>query len=66
SWFRSPRYEGKHRCHNRSDYPDMDPELQVNLVWSGPGWIEREAIPPVPPEIASLMREVSTVGKLVE
>ncbi|MFC5105699.1 hypothetical protein [Kibdelosporangium philippinense] len=44
----------------------MDPELQVNLVWSGPGWIEREAIPPVPPEIASLMREVSTVGKLVE
>ena len=24
-------------CHNRSDYPTLDPALQVNLVWSGPG-----------------------------
>ena len=24
-------------CHNRSDYPALDPSLQVNLVWSGPG-----------------------------
>ena len=23
-------------CHNRSDYPDVDPALQVNLVWSRP------------------------------
>ncbi|HHX47145.1 MAG TPA: FAD-binding protein, partial [Brevibacterium sp.] len=21
-------------CHNRSDYPEMDPEMRVNLVWS--------------------------------
>ena len=21
-------------CHNRSDYPELDPSLQVNLVWS--------------------------------
>ncbi len=53
-------------CHNRSDYPQLDPELQVNLVWAGPGRIEREKIPPVPAEIALLMREVSTEGKLVE
>ncbi|MEV1173642.1 hypothetical protein [Nonomuraea sp. NPDC049784] len=53
-------------CHNRSDYPDLDPALQVNLVWSGPGSVEREAIPPIPVEIAALMREVSTAGKLVE
>ena len=53
-------------CHNRSDYPDLNPELRVNLVWAGPGWIDREEIPAVPDEIASLMREVSTVGKLVE
>ncbi|MBP2324953.1 succinate dehydrogenase / fumarate reductase flavoprotein subunit [Kibdelosporangium banguiense] len=53
-------------CHNRSDYPHLDPGLQVNLVWAGPGRIEREQIPPVPAEIASLMREVSTAGKLVE
>ncbi|MGI5218927.1 L-aspartate oxidase [Nocardia sp. CA-290969] len=53
-------------CHNRSDYPELDPELQVNLVWSGPGRIEREAIPDIPADIAHLMRDVSTIGKLVE
>lgn len=53
-------------CHNRSDHPDMDPAQQVNLVWSGPGQVEREAIPAVPDEIASLMRDVDTAGKLVE
>ncbi|MFI6952327.1 L-aspartate oxidase [Nocardia sp. NPDC050408] len=53
-------------CHNRSDYPELDPELRVNLVWSGSGRIEREMIPDVPAEIARLMRDVSTIGKLVE
>lgn len=53
-------------CHNRSDYPDLDPAQQLNLVWAGPGQVEREEIPPVPQEIASLMREVDTEGKLVE
>src|SRR5688572_15143253 len=53
-------------CHNRSDHPAIDESLQVNLVWSGPGRIEREAIPPIPAEIAGLMRDVSTEGKLVE
>jgi succinate dehydrogenase / fumarate reductase flavoprotein subunit len=53
-------------CHNRSDYPELDESLQVNLVWSGPGRIEREAIPPIPNEIATLMRDVSTAGKLLE
>jgi len=53
-------------CHNRSDYPAMDESLRVNLVWSGPGRIEHEAIPPVPEEIAAFMRDVSAEGKLVE
>jgi succinate dehydrogenase / fumarate reductase, flavoprotein subunit len=53
-------------CHNRSDYPQLDASLQVNLVWSGPGRLEREAITPIPNEIAALMRDVSTAGKLVE
>ncbi|MET7993443.1 FAD-dependent oxidoreductase [Amycolatopsis sp. NPDC005232] len=53
-------------CHNRSDYPKLDESMRVNLVWSGPGRIEREALPPVPAEIAALMREVSSEGKLVE
>ncbi|MDQ0925625.1 hypothetical protein QF038_004133 [Pseudarthrobacter sp. W1I19] len=37
----------------------------MNLVWS-PGALEREIVPPVPDEIARLMQEVSTAGKLVE
>ncbi|MCW4465613.1 FAD-binding protein [Glutamicibacter sp. MNS18] len=53
-------------CHNRSDYPQMDPELQVNLVWSPTAGISREEIPGIPQEIAELIREVSTAGKLVE
>ncbi|GGH38011.1 L-aspartate oxidase [Microbacterium album] len=53
-------------AHNRSDYPELDPTLQVNLVWSADGTVTREEIPPVPAEIAALMREVSTTGKLVE
>jgi succinate dehydrogenase / fumarate reductase, flavoprotein subunit len=53
-------------CHNRSDHPALDPSLQVNLVWSGPGRLARETIPPAPDDIAALMREVSTAGKYVE
>ncbi|MFJ3405295.1 L-aspartate oxidase [Promicromonospora sp. NPDC090134] len=55
-------------CHNRSDYPDLDPTLQVNLVWSPKTGIVREEIPEVPAEIATLIaaQEVSTEGKLVE
>jgi len=53
-------------CHNRSDYPDIDPELQVNLVWSADGSIARESIPPIPDDIARLIEEVSVEGKLVE
>ncbi|MGH7559502.1 MAG: FAD-dependent oxidoreductase, partial [Gemmatimonadales bacterium] len=45
-------------CHNRSDYPELDESLQVNLVWSGPGRITREVTSPIPDEIASLMHEV--------
>ncbi|HEV7978618.1 L-aspartate oxidase [Amycolatopsis sp.] len=54
-------------CHNRSDHPESDPSLRVNLVWAGPGRIDREEIPSIPGDIASLMREVSAdPGKLVE
>jgi succinate dehydrogenase / fumarate reductase, flavoprotein subunit len=53
-------------CHNRSDYQGMDESLRVNLVWSGPGRLAREPIPPIPGEIASLMHDVSSAGKLVE
>jgi succinate dehydrogenase / fumarate reductase flavoprotein subunit len=55
-------------CHNRSDYPNLDPTLQVNLVWSPRTGVVREEIPPVSDEIATLIQdqEVSTAGKLVE
>ena len=53
-------------CHNRSDYPETRPALQVNLVWSPRPGSTREEIPPIPAEIAALMREVSAAGKLVE
>jgi len=54
-------------CHNRSDYPDLDESLQVNLVWSGPGAIEHEPIPPIPEDLRPLMRDnIPTEGKLVE
>jgi succinate dehydrogenase / fumarate reductase flavoprotein subunit len=53
-------------CHNRSDYPELDPELQVNLVWSPTTGVVREEIPPIPAHIADLMHEVSAAGKLVE
>ncbi|GAA5122316.1 FAD-binding protein [Alloalcanivorax gelatiniphagus] len=53
-------------CHNRSDFPEVDPSLQVNFVWSLNGGIERESIPPIPTNISELMQDVSTVGKLVE
>ena len=53
-------------CHNRSDFPELDPALQVNLVWSANGTVERESIAPVPSEIAERMREVEVAGKLVE
>ena len=53
-------------CHNRADHPEQDPQMRVNLVWSGPGQVTREPIPEVPAEIAALMRDVSEDGKLVE
>jgi succinate dehydrogenase / fumarate reductase, flavoprotein subunit len=53
-------------CHNRSDFPDLDESLRVNMVWSGPGQLVREPVAETPVEIAALVREISTVGKLVE
>lgn len=53
-------------CHNRSDYPALDPDLQVNLVWSPRSGVRRETIPPIPTDIAERMHEVSADGKLVE
>jgi succinate dehydrogenase / fumarate reductase, flavoprotein subunit len=53
-------------CHNRSDFPTTDAALQGNFVWSGPGRVSFEELPPIPAEIGAHMREVSVAGKLVE
>lgn len=53
-------------CHNRADYPCLDPELRVNLVWSPATGVRREDIPPIPADIAELMHEVPADGKLLE
>ena len=45
--------------HNRSDHPDLDPQLQVNLVWSPGAGVHREPLPPIPTDIAELMHDVS-------
>lgn len=54
-------------CHNRSDYPDIDPAWQVNLVWSADGRVEREDVAAIPAEIARLMpQDLPVEGRLVE
>jgi succinate dehydrogenase / fumarate reductase flavoprotein subunit len=53
-------------CHNRSDYPDLDPALQVNLMWSGPGKVSLEPVAATPQQVSDHMHVVSAAGKLVE
>jgi succinate dehydrogenase / fumarate reductase, flavoprotein subunit len=54
-------------AHARLDYPDEDPELQVNLVWSQDHPISREAPPEPSAEVAALAAgEVDLTGRLLE
>jgi len=55
-------------AHNRIDFPDQDPELQVNLVWAGEGTVTREPIPQPSSEVAALARgpELDAAGRLLE
>ena len=55
-------------AHNRSDYPELDPALRVNMVWSLTEGLSQEPVPETPPEIFRLIAkgEDSVVGKLVE
>ncbi|WP_053762260.1 FAD-binding protein [Streptomyces sp. AS58] len=46
-------------CHNRSDHPDLDPDLNVNLVWSPDTGVRRERVAPIPTDIAELMHDGS-------
>jgi succinate dehydrogenase / fumarate reductase flavoprotein subunit len=56
-------------AHNRADYPDADPELQVNLTYSQDGEIERAPIGHTPEEIMQHARdapELDAAGRLLE
>jgi succinate dehydrogenase / fumarate reductase flavoprotein subunit len=55
-------------AHNRSDFPDLDPELQVNLVWTPDGAVTREPIAPPPAAVAALAAgpELEATGRLLE
>ena len=55
-------------AHNRSDYPKLDPALQVNMVWSLTAGITQEPVPETPAYIARLTATTddSVAGKLVE
>jgi succinate dehydrogenase / fumarate reductase flavoprotein subunit len=55
-------------AHNRRDYPDQDPGLQVNLVWTGDGTVTHEPIPQASPEIVALAGgpELDVTGRLLE
>jgi len=48
--------------HQRSDHPDRDPALQVNLLWSPTEGLRRAAVPPVPTDIAVLMHDLPVDG----
>jgi succinate dehydrogenase / fumarate reductase flavoprotein subunit len=53
-------------AHNRRDYPELDPSLQVNLVWSKDETVAPESIPAIPAHISALIEDINTLGKLVE
>ncbi|MDN5569261.1 MAG: FAD-binding protein, partial [Paracoccus sp. (in: a-proteobacteria)] len=55
-------------AHNRSDFPEVDPALKVNMVWSLADGVTQEPIVQTPAHIARLMTSTddSSVGKLVE
>ncbi len=56
-------------AHNRSDFPDQNPELRANLVWTPGGAVAREPIPDPSAEIAALAsgpEAVDLEGRLLE
>jgi len=61
-------------CHNRSDFPTLDPALTVNLVsrFGGPGEavaVEAEPVPPIPAELRRWTDDAPVIdasGRLLE
>jgi succinate dehydrogenase / fumarate reductase, flavoprotein subunit len=55
-------------AHNRVDFPEQDPALRVNLVWTPDGEIAHEPIAPPSAAVAALASgpELEVVGRLLE
>jgi succinate dehydrogenase / fumarate reductase, flavoprotein subunit len=55
-------------AHNRVDFPEQDPALQVNLVWAPDGNIAGEPIPQPSPAVAALAGgpDLDVRGRLLE
>jgi succinate dehydrogenase / fumarate reductase flavoprotein subunit len=60
-------------AHNRSDFPELDPEMAVNFIAAHGGsaqmTLERAHLPAVPEELASWLaqaQDLDTAGKLLE
>lgn len=56
-------------CHVRSDFPEQDPALRGNLLWSPTQGVSFEALPPAPSSFGGLAEadaDDSVAGKLVE
>jgi succinate dehydrogenase / fumarate reductase flavoprotein subunit len=55
-------------AHNRVDFPEQDPGLRSNLVWTPDAEVAREPIAAPPPRIAALASgpEIEVAGRLLE
>ncbi len=56
-------------CHNRADFPETDPALQGNFVWSPRDGVSFEPLSPAPESFRALAEagvDDSVAGKLVE
>jgi succinate dehydrogenase / fumarate reductase, flavoprotein subunit len=56
-------------CHNRADFPETDPALQGNFVWTPRDGVSFEALSPAPDSfrvLAETGTDDSVAGKLVE
>ncbi|MFE6736075.1 L-aspartate oxidase [Microbacterium sp. NPDC057650] len=56
-------------CHNRADFPETDPALRGNMIWTPGGGVEFEPLPDAPESFRGLAEESASdavEGKLVE